>query len=307
MKDNSKTLPYLLVLLLFSSCSIFQPLKEDNYTQKYSLPGTVPINDTLFCDLNEISNLDWIEYMNWIERVYGRDSKEYKFCLPNSFTYIDFGNCSINYDSCFFRNSYYRNAPIIGVSQDQAKLYSKWRSDRVFEHLLIELGKLRYNPNQTPENCFTIERYYKGDLDSLVIGEKLEYYPSYTLPTIEERNAVLYLADSLYEKNYKVFGTKTYEDLKQQHPHIICDVSTCRNDTFVFPLPLYTDVIFMRANVLYNVKGSVAEWLDNDNLVVGGSWKDTYQSIMDKDTIFCYSRNNYTGFRNVCRWKKWNN
>ena len=307
MKDNSKTLPYLLVLLLFSSCSIFQPLKEDNYTQRYSLPGTIPINDTLFCDLNEISNLNWIEYMNWMGRVYGGGSKEYEFCIPASFNYFDFGKCHINFLSEFYKYPALQKMPLIGVSQEQAKKYSKWRSDRVFEHLLIELGKLRYNPNQTPENCFTIVRYYKGELDSLVIGEKLEYYPSYTLPTIEERNVVLYLADSLYEKNYQVFGANTYEELKQQHPQVICDVSTCQNDTFVFPLPLYTDVIFIRTNVLYNVRGSVAEWLDNDNLIVGGSWKDTYQSIMEKDTIFCDFRNNYTGFRNVCRWKKWNN
>lgn len=302
----NKITSVICILFLLNGCSFFHPIKVDNYTQTYSLPGTIPINDTLFCDLNEISNLNWLEYMNWIGNVYGGESEEYEFCFPASFISSDFGSCYINFFPEFWKYPLYRDSPIIGISQEQAQQYSKWRSDRVFEHLLIELGKLKYNPNQTPENCFTIERYYKGELDSIVIGEKLEFYPSYTLPTFEERSVVLYLADSLYEKNYKIFGTKTLEKLKKQHPHVICDVSTCKNDTFVFPLPLYTGVIFIRTNVLYNIRGSVAEWLDNPGYIAGGSWKDTYQSIMEKDTVYCHSRNNYTGFRNVCRWKKWN-
>ncbi len=295
---------FFFLIIFCAACSLFHPVKVDNYTQTYSLPGTIPVNDTLFCDLNEISNINWIEYMNWIGDVYGGDAPVYKRCFPISFNYNDFGPCYINFFPEFWKYPLYRNSPIIGISQEQAQQYSKWRSDRVFEHLLIELGKLKYNPNQTPENCFTIERYYEGKLDSLVIGEKLDYYPCYSLPTFEERTVILQFSDSLYQKNYRFFDVKSYSDFQLIHPHIWCDVNPCHNDTFYVPM-LYSWNLQCCRPLIYNIKGNVSEWLDEPYFIAGGSWKDSYQSIMEKDTIFCNSRNNYTGFRNVCRWKKW--
>ncbi|MBP1672785.1 MAG: gliding motility-associated lipoprotein GldJ [Bacteroidetes bacterium] len=300
-----KLIIFFLTLILFFSCSFFHPLKEDNYTQTYSLPGTIPINDTLFCDYNKISNIDWLEYANWIINVYGEDSPECKRCIPISFNSADFGPCYINFFPEFWRYPALKELPVIGISQEQARQYSKWRSDRVFEHLLIELGKLRYNPNQTPDDCFTIERYYNGALDSLVIGGKLAYYPCYSLPTIEDRKVILKVSDSLYQKNYRYFDIKSYSDFQLKHPHVWCDINPCQNDTFYVPM-IYNLNLQSWRPLLFHIRGNVAEWLDNDYYIAGGSWKDTYQSIMEKDTVFCDLPNNYTGFRNVCRWKKWN-
>ena len=34
-------------------------------------PGTIKIEENLYCDVTEVSNLEWKEYMLWAKRKYG--------------------------------------------------------------------------------------------------------------------------------------------------------------------------------------------------------------------------------------------
>src|SRR5262245_28474303 len=99
----------------------------------YVPPGTVRINDTLYFDSGEITNLDWREYEYWTLRDCGRSSAEYQKTLPDTLVWQDeqlYGNPVIEY---YYRHPAYSNYPVVGVTYDQVVEYCKWRTDRVMQ------------------------------------------------------------------------------------------------------------------------------------------------------------------------------
>ena len=127
MKKLFLTLTLITVVFVFVS---FKVKKSE------TPPGTLQISTGFFVDKNEITVVDWREYMYWTKRVYGENSDEYKKIFPD--TSVCTGAIPDNY----FTDAKYLNYPIIGISYEQAVDYCKWRSDRVNEGYWIkETGK----------------------------------------------------------------------------------------------------------------------------------------------------------------------
>ena len=69
-----------MALLVFG----FKPTKK-----VFVPPGTVRVNDTLYYDENEITNLQWREYVYWCKQAYGDSSDEYQNALPDTLVWRD--------------------------------------------------------------------------------------------------------------------------------------------------------------------------------------------------------------------------
>ena len=109
-----------------------------------------------------IRNIDWREYLHWLQRVYPDDSKKYDEALPDSLVWRDELAYNEPYLENYFRHPAYSNYPVVGVSWVQATEYCKWRTVRVNERILINEGVLTDDLSQKGQNVFTTESYLNG-------------------------------------------------------------------------------------------------------------------------------------------------
>lgn len=144
-------------------------------------PGTIKIGENFYLDKSSIRNIDYLEFMHWTKAVYGESSNEYKFIYPDTayLSAINKENKPLN--SSLFIDPKFRLLDVLGVNTEQAILFSKWRSDRVMEFLLIKHGIIKYNPNPKLESIFTINKYFTGQYNSIKPSLKFLYYPEYRL------------------------------------------------------------------------------------------------------------------------------
>ncbi len=283
---KSKTTITLAILFLIFGFTI----RKKHYTKKYAPPGTMLLTpDSVFLDETEVRNLDWIEYTWWTQRVYGKNSNEYKNCLPDTTVWGKLSADLKYLDTSYFRNKQYRDYPIVGISYEQAITFCKWRSDRVFEYTLIAEGILDWNMNYDASNCFTIERYFKGEYKNLKPNPNFFHYPEYRLPTKEE-----------WTKAYNYNASKKAGNTNVQY-----------NLTEKGKLPLLP--VFMESHtngkrkiksVYYNISGNVSEYCLTLNETLGGSILDHYLEQNNKTQLHD-APNAFTGFRAACEWKKW--
>lgn len=157
---------------------------------------------SFYMDETEVSNLDYREYLYWIDRVFGESYPEvYLNALPDTLVWREELSYNEPMVETYFRFPSYDEYPVVGVSWLQANEYCKWRTDRVNEMLLIEKGILNSNPEQKDEDNFNTESYlvgqYQGNVrknlkDLRTGGERPVRFedgillPSYRLPTEAE-------------------------------------------------------------------------------------------------------------------------
>jgi len=286
-----------LLMVFNTSCIIKKTITVDNYHIYEMPPGGIKINDNLFCDRNEISNLDWLEYMYWNKRIFGSESIEYLSILPDTLSWLEMDSCLHSFVSHYHIRMEY---PLVGVSQEQAMQYSKWRTDRVFEYLLVKYEVIQYDIAQTRDNHFTIEKYFNGELTNIISDEKLNYYLDFRLPTLEERKEILYYNDSVIQN----IGRRA---CKCAYPHIWSDIIPCINGSLsAMPTrPVSCNCSSRNNKIIFNLYGNVSEWTSENDITVGGSWLDRKEKILSTDTFYVGSPNAWTGFRNVSEWKMW--
>jgi len=127
----------------------------------------------------------WLEYMFWTGEIFGKNTEIYKSALPDTNIWLD-DPYFVPFAEFYLRHPPYWNYPVVAISQEQVINYCKWRSDRVFEILLIREGNLEHNPNQNSNNYFTIDNYFSGKYNNINPSEKYYIYPNYRLPSNQE-------------------------------------------------------------------------------------------------------------------------
>ncbi len=168
-----------------------------------NIPRRVTVS-SFYMDETEVANVDYREYLYWLNRVFGADYPEvYRKALPDTLVWRDELAYNEPYVEYYFRHPAYNDYPVVGVNWLQAVEYCKWRSDRVNELMLIEKGVLNKNPNQVNEDNFNTDSYLAGqyegsvrknlpDLDPNGAGERSVRFedgimlPAYRLPTEAE-------------------------------------------------------------------------------------------------------------------------
>jgi hypothetical protein len=84
-----------------------------------------------------------------------------------------------------------------------------------------------------------------------------------------------------------------------------CGIQVCENDSLsIHPMRDYVRAPD-RCKLLFNLKGDVSEWAQDEGITVGGSWHDPLERINACDTFHVDTPNAWTGFRCVCRWRRW--
>lgn len=174
------------------------PTVENNSTRR-----TVTVS-SFYMDESELANVDYREYIYWLNRAYYNDLPEVVLAaLPDSTVWRSPLAFNEPYVKNYFSTAAYNDYPVVGVNWYQASDYCKWRTDRVNEVLLIHLNALGPNVNQTGEDVFTTETYMNGqyqgtvkraapDLDPNGSGTRPYNYadgvfmPDYRLPTEAE-------------------------------------------------------------------------------------------------------------------------
>lgn len=131
-----------------------QHLTLKNYQQK-SLPRSMAtIGEGLYCDSHPISNLDWREYLYWLESSYGKDSESYRAALPDETVARQQLPDSIA--SNYLWQPVYSQMAVLGVSAEQVRRYCQWRTDRVAEWMLREMKLLNHEQGA---NDFYLSNY----------------------------------------------------------------------------------------------------------------------------------------------------
>jgi len=287
-----KLLFSITVFQFISGCGLFENLNKIDY-YLVNPPGGVRISENFYCDETEIANTHWREYVYWTERIYGDSSKEYKASLPDTLVWRLKNFLNEPLVDLYFRHPAYSYYPVVGITQQQAIEYSKWRSDRVFENTLIFYGKIAKDTLQNRDNYFTIEKYFAGQYKSVKPDASFSYYPDYRLPTLFEWNKIVHYNDSINKYICNEFQADITE-------HDINELKKTPTESVY-----YSGCKMKKNKSIFNLRGNVREWSTENNISVGGGWMDKSNIIMVQDSFHSNGKDCITGFRNVCVWKKW--
>ena len=132
-----------------------------------NIPRTVTVS-SFYMDETEVRNIDYLEYLFWIERVYGSNydngtyPQVYWDALPDTNVWRDRLSFNEPYVEHYLRHPAFQNYPVVGVSWEQAVDFCAWRTDRVNERILIDNGYLWDDQDQIDEDVFNTDAYITG-------------------------------------------------------------------------------------------------------------------------------------------------
>jgi gliding motility-associated lipoprotein GldJ len=255
---------------------------------------TVP---SFYMDMTEVRNLDYLEYMHWLNRVYADENPRIiQKALPDTLvwrTKLGYNEPMVEY---YLRHPAYRDYPVVGVNWLQARDYCAWRTDRVNEFILVEIGVLNFQESPTSDNHFNTEAYLVPAIQG--IGEETEHQlvdiapnssgyrrarmedgillPKYRLPTEAEWEfaALGLIGNTVYERVverrlYPWNGHITRTDADGNYGDMVANFRRGRGD-YMGTAGNLNDAAFVTAPVyaywpndygLYNMAGNVAEWV----------------------------------------------
>tara|TARA_B100000767_G_scaffold195142_1_gene182177 strand:- start:2 stop:1606 length:1605 start_codon:yes stop_codon:yes gene_type:complete len=266
---------------------------------------------SFYLDVTEVRNIDYLEYLFWVNRVYGQSYPEvYKKALPDTLVWRDKLGYNEPFVKQYLRYPAYKNYPVVGVSWQQATDYCAWRTDRVNERILIDNGILQEDMEQMDDNVFTTQAYLSGQYEGIIrrnprnltnknygSGEesriiKMEdglLLPNYRLPTETEWEfAALGYVGNTQEENtnerklYPWNGSSLRNGNSKNQGEIMANFKRGRGDNMGVAGNL-NDNADITAPVrsywpndygLYNMVGNVSEWV-----------MDVYRPIIEQTTV----------------------
>ena len=98
---------------------------------------------SFYMDETEVTNLMYIEYLDWLKRVFTDESGKnpiYVSALPDTLVWRNQLGYFDDMVNNYLRHPAFRTHPVVGVSWQQASNFAKWRTNRVNELILEEKG-----------------------------------------------------------------------------------------------------------------------------------------------------------------------
>lgn len=166
-------------------------IDEDVLKEWNNQPRRVTVA-SFYMDETEVTNYDYRQYLAWLRSTYPNTDQVQK-ATPDTLVWRNALAFNEPYVNNYLRHPSYSNYPVVGVSWIQANNYSKWRTDRVNEYLLIKNGYISLDSAQQNNNVFTTEGYLSGHYEGIPgkNDEKIRWengllLPNYRLPTEAE-------------------------------------------------------------------------------------------------------------------------
>src|SRR5665647_3530500 len=107
-------------------------VEQDVMYDGNNLPRRVTVA-SFYMDETEVRNVDWREYLYWLQRIYPNDRAIYKAALPDTLVWRDELSYNEPYLENYLRHAAYSEYPVVGVSRVQADRFCRWRTDRANE------------------------------------------------------------------------------------------------------------------------------------------------------------------------------
>jgi gliding motility-associated lipoprotein GldJ len=102
---------------------------------------------SFYMDETEVTNLMYMEYLDWLKRVFPPDEDSYKNiyvgAIPDTLVWRNRLGYNETMTNNYLRHPAYAEYPVVGVNWIQATEFSKWRTDRVNESVLEREGYLK--------------------------------------------------------------------------------------------------------------------------------------------------------------------
>lgn len=172
-------------LVLIEGGTFTMGATEEMLTDKWSnIPRRATVS-SFYMDETEVTNIYWLEYLYWLQRVYAADYPEiYDKALPDTLVWRSKLAYNEPYVDYYLRHPSYNDYPVVGVNWLQANDFCAWRSDRVNEAILIREGLFEHFPQQINEDHFSTDAYFAGQYES---GKRVDGVPDLD-PDKEYRN-----------------------------------------------------------------------------------------------------------------------
>jgi formylglycine-generating enzyme len=136
--------------------------QDDVMYEWNTVPRRVTVS-SFYMDETEIRNVDYREYIYWLERVFVDNNPQVFYnALPDTLVWRDPMAYNEPYVEYYFRHPSFNQYPVVGVNWLQANDYCLWRTDRVNEMLLVAEGIIELSTDQKGENNFNTEAYLAG-------------------------------------------------------------------------------------------------------------------------------------------------
>ncbi|MBL7927487.1 MAG: SUMF1/EgtB/PvdO family nonheme iron enzyme [Bacteroidia bacterium] len=280
-------------LVLIEGGTITMGRTEQDITQEWdNIPRRVTLH-SFYMDETEISNIQYLEYLYWLSRVYGTDYPEvYKKALPDTLVWRDRLAFNEPFVELYLRHPAYQDYPVVGVNWLQASDFCRWRTDRVNEQILIREGILRVNPAQVNEDNFNTDSYLANQYEGLVKSPLKDLSPNGDTRKVRMEDGILlprYRLPTEAEWEYAAFaliGNTRFEAVNERklypwNGHVVRNseekykgemlanfkrgrgdnmgVAGKLNDNADIPAPVFS--YLPNDYGLYNMAGNVSEWV----------------------------------------------
>ena len=140
---------------------------------------------SFYIDETEVTNLMYLEYLDWLKLVFPQDNPQYKQiyegALPDTLVWRNALGYVEELTTNYLRHPAYAEYPVVGVNWLQAVQYAEWRTDRVNEFILEREAYIDKDVRYTEvdaNSTFSTSAYlkipettYGGKIDSLT-GKK---------------------------------------------------------------------------------------------------------------------------------------
>lgn len=120
---------------------------------------------SFYMDETEVTNLMYLEYLDWLKRVYPPDQENYKNiyegACPDTLVWRNRLGYNETMTNSYLRHPAYAEYPVVGVNWIQAVEFSRWRTDRVNEKTLEDEKYIKKDAKNKPEagKTFSTETY----------------------------------------------------------------------------------------------------------------------------------------------------
>ena len=152
---------------------------------------------SFYMDETEVTNMMYLEYLDWIKRVYPPNNPDYRSiyngAVPDTLVWRNrLGYSEVMVEN-YLRHPAYKDYPVVGVSWMQAVEFANWRSDRVAEMGLQEEGYLKRDSNildTSAESNFNIDTYVNTPTSTFGGNEEVLKGGKRKIKTDEEGNEI---------------------------------------------------------------------------------------------------------------------